>query len=598
MSLVADHASALSEAIDASLERARSIYAQLALKSGTDDVSSILRERLTKLVHEARKDAASLGLAHGKAEFEDLTGERVTVSDPFVPDQAEVADYIENAIAEATAASDGEAFRASASHAEVILEAETVGAYERGKHAVYVAISELPADADRPWAVARSMQERAPVVLLVKRWSAYNDRRTCARCKSADGENALLLTLGSFSQPGPPAHPRCRCISHLWAVEGDYESKGIPAMGDETRSFSGERLESIARAYTPKEERAPSVDPKTRTVRVIASTDAVDSYGTRIDTKGWDLKRYEANPIVLACHDSRSIDAVLGTAELKINGRKLEATITFLPVGMSEQADKAFAMFEARVLKGVSVGFIPLEYHDETDKKGRAIRVFDRQELVELSVAPVPANPEALARALKEWQPTADTMPEEKGRTMSEPIAVLPAELAAKLAADSVDGALARIAEYELRADVLSRENAQLQERCARAEQCLAERVQKEREGEVDALIEAKRIPAEKRDSAIRLLGADPDAFRALYPAMARQVAPMSHLLDRVISPPPKPEATTARHEPQGSNPIGDLAKKIEIEWKAEGRSFDQQAVFLEADKRYRVALKANATAI
>jgi hypothetical protein len=66
----------------------------------------------------------------------------------------------------------------------------------------------------------------------------------------------------------------------------------------------------------------------------------------------------------------------------------------------------------------------------------------------------------------------------------------------------------------------------------------------------------------------------------------------MAHLLAAVVPRAPKPEATTAKAVPHGENPIGDLAKSIETEWRAAGKEIDQQAIFVEADKRYHAANK------
>lgn len=62
----------------------------------------------------------------------------------------------------------------------------------------------------------RDAAERDPELLsaldageVVRIWSAYLDRRTCAECAARDGTEL------SRSEIGPPAHPLCRCVAYL-----------------------------------------------------------------------------------------------------------------------------------------------------------------------------------------------------------------------------------------------------------------------------------------------------------------------------------------------------------------------------------------------
>jgi len=165
----------------------------------------------------------------------------------------------------------------------------------------------------------------------------------------------------------------------------------------------------MLRSYTPEEDRASTtIDEAARTVEVVASTEAIDSYGTKFLADGWDLKRFGKNPILLSCHNARDTKMILGTADVRIAGKRLEATMRFLPLGTEEEADRVFNLYRLKVLRGVSVGFNPLDWSDEEEDdklagRKRMIRTFKRQELVELSAAPVPSNPDALAREMREF---------------------------------------------------------------------------------------------------------------------------------------------------------------------------------------------------
>jgi len=139
-----------------------------------------------------------------------------------------------------------------------------------------------------------------------------------------------------------------------------------------------------------------------RTATFIASDDSVDRYGDVIEANGWDTSQFKSNPQFLFGHDSRSfpIGKVLRTW---VDGNKFMAKVTFLPKGMDEFADKAFAMLKAGFLNAVSVGFQPKKqepiYDDDGHWKGTH---FIEQSLLELSLVPIPANANAVqvARSL------------------------------------------------------------------------------------------------------------------------------------------------------------------------------------------------------
>jgi hypothetical protein len=68
-------------------------------------------------------------------------------------------------------------------------------------------------------------------------------------------------------------------------------------------------------------------------------------------------------------------------------------------------ADTIFNLYRGKFLNAVSVGFIPLEQPEpilDADGRSTGGYEFTSQELLELSAVPIPANPEAVARALDE----------------------------------------------------------------------------------------------------------------------------------------------------------------------------------------------------
>jgi len=150
--------------------------------------------------------------------------------------------------------------------------------------------------------------------------------------------------------------------------------------------------------------KAQGEDAKARRVRFIASDESVDRYGDIIRVAGWDLSHFRNNPVLLFGHDSRSI--IGRVPEIAIEGRQLIATAEFRPEGDSELADDIWRGVQGDFIRATSVGFLPTvepkPIRAEPDEEGYARLTgweFIGQELLELSVVSVPANPQALALA-------------------------------------------------------------------------------------------------------------------------------------------------------------------------------------------------------
>jgi len=150
--------------------------------------------------------------------------------------------------------------------------------------------------------------------------------------------------------------------------------------------------------------KAEGDDAKARRVKFIASDESVDRYGDIIRVAGWDLANFRNNPVLLFGHDSRSI--IGRVPEIGIEGRQLIATCEFRPEGDSELADDIWRGVQGDFIRATSVGFLPTvepkPIRAEPDEDGYAqITGFEfiGQELLELSVVSVPANPQALALA-------------------------------------------------------------------------------------------------------------------------------------------------------------------------------------------------------
>jgi hypothetical protein len=129
--------------------------------------------------------------------------------------------------------------------------------------------------------------------------------------------------------------------------------------------------------------------------RVIASTPGVARDGMAIPTEAWDTSNFEANPILLWSHKRDDLDAVLGRATVRKTAHALEADIEFLAPGVSAFADKVSALWDAGVLRAVSVGAAIRA----TEPAGDQLRDTDC-ELLEVSCVPVGGDALALARSI------------------------------------------------------------------------------------------------------------------------------------------------------------------------------------------------------
>lgn len=135
------------------------------------------------------------------------------------------------------------------------------------------------------------------------------------------------------------------------------------------------------------------INKKRKTVDFVASTNAPDRMGDQIEQSGWLLKNYRRNPVHLYAHNSRSLP--IGKAiKTAIEGDKLVQRIQYTPVTGYDLPQTVFELIQANVLRGISVGFIPIEFEFLPDDDGG--RHFIRQELLETSTVPIPANPQTL----------------------------------------------------------------------------------------------------------------------------------------------------------------------------------------------------------
>ncbi len=148
------------------------------------------------------------------------------------------------------------------------------------------------------------------------------------------------------------------------------------------------------------------VDSDERTVTAIITTSAVDRDHEVLLSKGADLENYLKNPVVLWAHDY-SGTPIARTLWMKTGRGKITAKLQFAD---TDKGEEVYQLFKGGFLNAFSIGFLPKAdgSHHPTPKEiernpewASVYRVYDKWELLEFSAVPVPANPEALATAVK-----------------------------------------------------------------------------------------------------------------------------------------------------------------------------------------------------
>ena len=149
----------------------------------------------------------------------------------------------------------------------------------------------------------------------------------------------------------------------------------------------------LRKEYLPDEIK--EVEGRERTIRFVISTGSVDRDRDTIAPAGWKFDAFKKNPVVLWAHDYRKLP-IAKAVEIEVRDDKLVATAEFATADMNPLAESVYRMLKGGFLRATSVGFEPKRHVYNEDRRGVD---FIEQELLEFSVVPVPANPEALMEA-------------------------------------------------------------------------------------------------------------------------------------------------------------------------------------------------------
>lgn len=144
-------------------------------------------------------------------------------------------------------------------------------------------------------------------------------------------------------------------------------------------------------------DKAPK--PSDELMNFVASDESVDRMGDIIRAKGWMLGDFRKNPVFLFAHDARS-PAIGAVRTVKVEGSELLAGVEWAETTFAQDIK---SLYVGGFMRAVSVGFRALDFDFITDKDGGITGIeFKKQELMELSAVPVPANARALRKAMGE----------------------------------------------------------------------------------------------------------------------------------------------------------------------------------------------------
>ena len=170
-------------------------------------------------------------------------------------------------------------------------------------------------------------------------------------------------------------------------------------------------------------------DETARTETSFITTECVDRDKEIVVARGVDLRQFQKNPVVPFAHtyDSLPVGRCLWLKrESRGKGEGILAKTQYAAPPADWQGDwfpsAVFALIQQGVLKGKSIGFLPLEARPpkEDEIKGRpdwagARLIFPKSVLLEYSIAPVPANPDALVQAVGKGLKIPQRMLDEMG---------------------------------------------------------------------------------------------------------------------------------------------------------------------------------------
>lgn len=150
-------------------------------------------------------------------------------------------------------------------------------------------------------------------------------------------------------------------------------------------------------AYSTLEIKEMSDEPGKRTFKGIATTPTADKVGDIVEPKGAEFKL----PIPL-CWMHNSHDPVGWVTSAKVTAKGIEIEGEFAkidePQSLKDRLDTAWAMVKGKLVRGLSIGFKPMEYTRIDDTYSYR---YTKWLWLELSPVTIPANVDCSITSIK-----------------------------------------------------------------------------------------------------------------------------------------------------------------------------------------------------
>lgn len=150
------------------------------------------------------------------------------------------------------------------------------------------------------------------------------------------------------------------------------------------------------------EAQVSGFDEEARTLEVVITTGAPDRQGDILESAGLDFSAYLRNPVVLWAHDMQRppVGRILRIAQ---HGDAVEAVVEFADTPFAREV---YRLYCGDYLSAWSLGFIPRRWRRLPASEGGGYHIYEA-EVVEVSAVAVPANAQALTKALEHLHETA-----------------------------------------------------------------------------------------------------------------------------------------------------------------------------------------------
>ena len=176
-------------------------------------------------------------------------------------------------------------------------------------------------------------------------------------------------------------------------ITADFEIVKIPEANKIIEHGKSTEDKAILKSVVEKATKSTDQTLEYGEVIVVVSNSGTDRYGDSIIAEGIELTQIRRNPVVLWAHQYSSLP-IGQIKELWLEDGNLMAKIK-LEYDVYDFADTVYKMILRGTIRAVSIGGLIIEFGETEDGKTDYYKI-EKLEMVELSVVPVGAHPDAL----------------------------------------------------------------------------------------------------------------------------------------------------------------------------------------------------------